>query len=88
MDTGKVRDTIMRLSEKCDLVALRVQLTDKSKYGKRPHKDDPWGYTRAFLAYYAEETDPQEVIGLFEGAGVHGDIEAARWLFKHDELVP
>lgn len=88
MDTKKVKDTIMQLSKMCDLIALRVQITDKSNYGKRPHPTDNWGYTRAFLAYYAEGTDSAAVIGLFEAAGVHSDTEAARWLLRHDKLVP
>lgn len=87
-DMGKVKDTIMQLSDLCDLVGLRVQLIDKSKYGKKPHPSDPWGYTREFLAYYAESTDPQQVISLFESAGCENEIEAARWLLRHDKIVP
>ena len=87
-DMDKVKGTIMQLSELCDLVGLRVQLIDRSNYGKKPYPSDPWGYTRDFLAYYAESTDPQQVITLFEGAGCKNDIEAARWLVRHDKIVP
>lgn len=88
MDIRKARDLIMLLSGMCDLIALRVQVIEKSKYGKRPHRSDPWGYTRAFLAYYAPETAPEGVIALFEEAGCKDEIAAVRWLLKHDELVP
>lgn len=88
MEIDKVRNTVMQLSQLCDLVGLREQVIHKSKYGKKPHPGDPWGYTREFLAYYAEGTDQQEVIGLFESVGCHNDIEAVRWILKHDELVP
>jgi hypothetical protein len=84
----EARNTIMQLSEMCDLIALRVQIMDKSKYGKRPHKSDPWGYTRAFLAYYAPETDAERVLGLLQAGGCNNDVEAARWLLRYDELVP
>jgi hypothetical protein len=83
----RVRATIMRLSLLCDLVGLEAQIEHKTKYGKRPGPE-PWTYTREYLAYYAEQTDPEEVIGLFESVGCHNDIEAVRWLLKHDELVP
>jgi hypothetical protein len=83
-----VKDTIMQLSKLLDLLGLRVQLGHKSRYGRKPHPTDPWGYTREYLAYYATESDPAAVIGLFEGAGVRGDLEAGRWLLQHDELIP
>ncbi len=90
MDTQdqKLRSTIMQLSQLCDLIALREQVISKTKYGKKPHASDPWGYTRAFLAYYAESTEPEKVIGLFESAGCKDELAAVRWILKHDELVP
>lgn len=87
MDIRKVKDTIMQLSEMCDLIGLRVQVLDKSKYGKKPGLD-PWTYTRAYLAYYAEGTDPEAVIKRFESVGCKNELEAVRWLLKHDSLVP
>ena len=78
----------MQLSQLCDLIGFREQVIHKTKYGKKPHPSDPWGYTKDFLAYYAESTSPQEVIALFESAGCKNEVEAVRWLLKHDELVP
>ena len=82
------KSTVMQLSELLDLLGLRVQLGHKSNYGKKPHATDPWGYTREYLTYYAPESDPEQVIRLFEGAGLHNDLEAGRWLLRHDDLIP
>lgn len=83
----KVQATIMQLSTLCDLIGLRTYIVNKTKYGKKPGKD-AWTHTRAGLAIYAPSSDPEEVIRLFEGVGAHNEIEAVRWLLKHDELVP
>ena len=87
-DMGRVQAVITQLSELCDLIGLREQVIHKSKLGKKPHRTDPWGYTRAFLTYYAETTDPQQVIGLFESVGCRNDIEAVQFILRHDEIVP
>ena len=87
-DMGKVQAVIEQLSQLCDLIGLREQIIHKSKLGKKPHPTDPWGYTREILAYYAEATDPQQVIGLFESVGCHNDIDALRFILRHDEIVP
>jgi hypothetical protein len=86
MDTAKVRDTIMQLSELCDLIGLRTYIVDKTKYGKKPGPE-AWTHTRACLATYAPTSDPEEVICLFKGVGCKNEIEAVRWLLKHDKLV-
>lgn len=83
----KVRDTIMQLSELTDLIGLRTYIVDKTKYGKKPGPQ-PWTHTRAALAMYAPGSDPDKVIQLFESVGCENEIEAVRWLLKHDELVP
>jgi hypothetical protein len=85
----RIRAVITQLSTRLDLIGLREQIIDKSKMGKKPHPSDPWGYTREILAYYTEgKTDPQEVIRLFESVGCHNDIEAARFILRHDTLIP
>jgi hypothetical protein len=87
-DKRKARSTIMRLSQLCDLVAFEAQIEHKTNFGRKPASGpDPWTYTREFLAYYAEQTDPEEVIKLFESVGAHSDVEALRWLLIHDDLV-
>lgn len=86
-DVAKVKGTIMQLSDLADLIGLRTYIVNKTKYGKRPGPG-PWTHTRAALATYAPNSDPDTVIELFEGAGCKDEIEAVRWLLKHDELVP
>jgi hypothetical protein len=87
METEKTKRTIMQLSELCDLIGLRTYIVNKTRYGKKPGKE-PWSHTRAALAAYAPNTDPHEMIKLFESVGCKNEIEAVRWLLKHDELVP
>jgi hypothetical protein len=97
LDTGpkrareekRIRAVIEQLSTKLDLIGLREQIIDKSNMGKKPHPSDPWGYTRETLAYYTGgKTDPQEVISLFESVGCHNDIDAVRFILRHDDIVP
>ncbi len=83
----QVRSTIMQLSELCDLIGLRTYIVNKTKYGKKPGKE-PWTHTRVALATYAPSTEAQQVIQLFESVGCKNEIEAVRWLLRHDELVP
>ncbi len=86
-NSEKVRSAIMQLSELTDLIGLRTYIVDKTKYGKKPGPE-PWTHTRASMAMYAPTSDPEEVIHLFESVGCKNEIEAVRWLLKHDELVP
>ncbi len=88
-ETEKARSMIMQLSILLDPVGLTTHIIEESKYGRRKHpRKDPWGYTRDFMAVYAPESDPEAVIKLFMGMGAHEDHQAARWLLKHDSLVP
>jgi hypothetical protein len=77
----------MQLSGLVDLIGLRTYIIKKTPKGKSK-EPDPWAHTRAAIATYAPKADPAEVIGLFEQAGCNSDVEAVRWLLKHDELVP
>jgi len=83
----EVRSTIMQLSQLLDLVGLEAYIEKRTDWGRRPGVE-PWQYTRAALAEYAPGTDPEQVIQLFQGVGVGSDVEALRWILKHDELVP
>lgn len=78
----------MQLSELCDLVAYADYVSEHTKYGKRPHHKDTWGYTRAFMQSYGDPGDTEAVITLFQSEGLPNEVEAARWLLKHDSLVP
>lgn len=79
----------MRLSKLLDAVGLYTHIIEESKYGKRKHPDgDPWGYTRDGVRLYAPDTDPDEVVRIFEEVGAHDDHAAARWLLKHESMIP
>ena len=77
----------MQLSEFTDLIGLRTYVVNKTKYGRKPGLQ-PWTHTREALATYAPNSDPDDVIKLFERAGCKNEIEAVRWLLKYDDLVP
>lgn len=79
----------MQLSKLLDPVGLYTHIVEESKYGKRKHpKADPWGYTKDFIAVYAPESDFDIIRQLFEGVGATDDHKAARWLLRHDKLIP
>lgn len=85
--TKGVRSTIMQLSQMLDLIGLRAYIIKRTPHGKSA-APDPWTHIHDYLAVYAPNANPDEVIRLFEGAGAHSDTEAVRWLLKHDDLVP
>ncbi len=88
MNIERVKATIMQLSQLCDLVGYADYVAEHTKYGKRPHKSDRWGYTRAYMNSYGDPADTDEVIRLFQAEGLPDEIEATRWLLQHDKLVP
>ncbi len=71
-----------------DVLGLRVFLGKKTRYGRHAHPTDTWGFTREYLARYAEGVDTDDVIGILEAQGIPNDVECGRWLLQHDELVP
>ena len=83
----KVRDTIMRLSEITDLIGLRQHIIEGTNKG-RNLKADVWHNTRDYMKRYADPANAEAAVVLFESAGCKNEIEAVRWLLKHDELVP
>ena len=87
MHIEKVRDTIMRLSEMVDLIGLRTHVIEGTKKG-RQLGPSPWHYTREYMQGYADPQNTEAVISMFEGAGAMDDIQAVRWLLRHDDLVP
>lgn len=86
-DMQKVRSTIMQLSSVADLIGLRTYIIKRTPRGKS-READPWAHTRAYMQTYADPTNTVPLIELLEGAGCHSDVEAVRWLLRHDELVP
>lgn len=78
----------MHLAEQLDVLGLRVWLGKKTRFGRKSHPNDTWGFTREYLARYAEDADADEVISLLQTQGIPNDIECGRWLLVHDALVP
>jgi hypothetical protein len=83
----KVRDAIMRLSEITDLIGLRQHIIEGTNKGRRL-KADVWHNTRDYMMLYADPANAEAAIALLESAGCNNEIEAVRWLLRHDELVP
>ena len=79
---------LMQLSKLIDALGYRVHIAERSKYGRRAHPSGEWGYLREYMATYASESDPEEVIRLFESVGADSDLQAGRWLLRYDELIP
>jgi hypothetical protein len=86
-DQEEVRSTIMQLSTLTDLIGLRTYIIKQTDYGK-VRGPEPWEHTRAAMTKYAPSIDVDEVIRLFRSVGCDNEIEAVRWLLKHDDLVP
>jgi hypothetical protein len=84
---SEVKDMIMRLSEMCDLIGLRTAIIEGTSKGRKLAAD-PWHNTRVYMKGYADPGNTTAVIEAFEGAGCKNEIEAVRWLLRHDELVP
>lgn len=87
MNLEQVRSTIMQLSEMADLIGLRTHVIEKTGKGRKLGRE-PWQYTIEYMQSYADPENTGQVIALLEGAGCNNDIEAVRWLLKHDDLVP
>ncbi len=77
----------MQLSSMADLIGLRTYIIKRTPKGKSS-QPNPWAHTRAYMASYADPANAEPLIAVLEGAGCHSDVEAVRWLLKHDELVP
>jgi hypothetical protein len=82
-----VKGTIMRLSEMADLIGLRTYIIKRTPRGKS-READPWAHTRAYMSSYASPANTESLIEVLKSAGCKSDVEAVRWLLKHDELVP
>jgi hypothetical protein len=83
----EVRDTIMRLSEMCDLIGLRTYIIKRTPKGKSK-EPDAWGHTRAYMQSYANPANTEPLLELLQNAGCQNDLEAVRFLLTHDEIVP
>jgi hypothetical protein len=79
---------IERLAAMLDLIGLAGYIGKATKWGARPSPGDAWQHTRRYLAQYATETRPEDVIALLQQAGANSDIQAARWIAKNEKSIP
>lgn len=86
-DITKVTDTLMRLSEMCDQIGLRLHIIEGTNRGRKL-KPDPWHNTKDYMSRYADPSNTDAVISELQSAGCPDEIKAVRWLLKHDEIVP
>jgi hypothetical protein len=86
-EAKELRDTIMQLSEMCDLIGLRTYIIKRTPKGKSS-EPDAWGHTRAYMQSYANPDNTEPLIQLLQSAGCHSDLEVVRFLLTHDEIVP
>jgi hypothetical protein len=88
MNLQDVRSLIMQLCKCLDALAYREYVIRESDFGKRKHSAGDWGYLRDFMASYAVDNDPDQVIHLLGSASIQNDLEAARFLLRYDKEVP
>jgi hypothetical protein len=81
------REVVVQLDQLCDLIGYQTYLGRKTKFGKRPGPSE-WHFTREYLAKYAPDTDADQVIDLFKGAGQEDEIHAAMWVALNQEHIP
>ncbi len=79
-DDAKKLTAIKELSELTDLVVFQAQIGSKTKFGRKPHPTDPWGYTRALLVKYHDAQNLDEIVRLFAQVGATNEVEAALWV--------
>ena len=79
---------IKRLSELCDLIGLADYILELTDSGAKHTRGDEWQFTRQYLAEYATETQPGDVIALLKQVGAYNDGEAAMWVVEHEEEIP
>jgi hypothetical protein len=79
-DEGKALTVIKELSLLTDLATFQAHVGAKTKFGRKPHSSDPWGYTRELLAKYHDEHNLDEIIRLFGKVGATDEVQAALWV--------
>lgn len=86
--TPQELETVRLLSDLIDLVEYQSVIGRKSRFGKKPHAKDLWGYTKALFATYTEPRPFEEIVELFGRLGSTNEIQAARWVALHMKYIP
>jgi hypothetical protein len=77
----------MQLSDMADLIGLRTYIIKRTPKGKSS-EPDPWAHTRSYMQAYANPANTEPLIEMLKGAGCMDELQAVRWLLRHDEMVP
>lgn len=86
--TPEEQKAIEQLSSMLDLVEYQSVIGRKSKFGKRPHPKDAWGYSKTLFATYTEARPTEEIIKLFRQLGATDELQAARWIGLRMKYIP
>lgn len=89
--TDKSKERIARIIEEAskltDLVSLQAYVGRKTRYGRKPHPDDQWHFTREFLVKYDDEASFDDLVRLFSEAGATSDAQAALLVAQNIEHI-
>jgi hypothetical protein len=86
--TPQELEAVQQLSELIDLVEYQSAIGRKSRFGKKPHATDSWGYSKALFATYTEPRPFEEIVRLFARLGATNEIQAAKWVGLHMKHIP
>jgi hypothetical protein len=86
-DPQRVTVLIGLLKSMFDPIALMGWIDKRTKYGEKPG-DEPWQYTREFLARYDLAGRLDTVIAGFSEVGVKDELDASVWLAEHMDQIP
>ncbi len=84
LDSESARRTIAELGELADLAGYGYYIA-MFTYGGREPDPDPWGITREYMQDHEEPANTERLIALFQRAGCDNEIDAVRWLMKHED---
>ena len=86
--TPEELEAVRLLSELIDLVEYQSVVGRRTRFGKRPHTSDEWGYSKALFATYTEPRPIEEIVELFGRLGATNEIQAAKWVGLHMKYIP
>jgi hypothetical protein len=86
-DPKRTKALLELLRAVIDPIALMGWIDKRTNYGAAAG-DDPWQYTREFLARYNLAEQLPAIVEGFEHVGVSNELDASVWLAEHENLIP
>ena len=83
----KEREVIGKLAALINLTWYLGKIGTRTGYGER-RGPEPWYYTKRLLRREYSEAEMQQVIEIFQAAGVEDEVAAAEWLVAHADDLP